>query len=113
MDAKDPATGFVVRKRKLDLPVDSSGPDESRIEAVDAVGGHDDFDVAARVEPVQLGVINLNFILTFISKFKQKKSVRNFPGQELFLGYSLYQKLCSRTPYVRNTQWRNGWTVHF
>ena len=54
MDVEDPATGFVVRQRKLDLPVNSPGPDECRVQTVDPVGCHDDLDVAAGVEPVQL-----------------------------------------------------------
>jgi hypothetical protein len=43
-----------VRQRELDLAVDTSGPDERRVERLDPVRGHDDLDVAAGVEPVQL-----------------------------------------------------------
>ncbi len=37
-----------------DLPVDTAGSDEGGIERFDLVGSHDDFDVAAVVETIEL-----------------------------------------------------------
>ncbi len=54
MDVEDSAASFVVGQRELDLSVDPTGTDQGRVEAVDPVGRHDDFDVAARVESVEL-----------------------------------------------------------
>ena len=41
-------------ERELDLSVDTTRPDERRVERFDLVRGHDDLDVTARVEAVQL-----------------------------------------------------------
>jgi hypothetical protein len=47
-------TNLDVRQRELDLSIDSSRSNERRVERLDLVGGHDDFDVASSVEPVEL-----------------------------------------------------------
>jgi hypothetical protein len=47
-------TNLDVRQRELDLSIDSSRSNERRVERLDLIGGHDDFDVASSVEPVEL-----------------------------------------------------------
>ena len=54
VDTEDSHTGLGTRWGELDLAVDAPGPDECRVERLDFVGGHDDLDVAARVEAVEL-----------------------------------------------------------
>lgn len=54
MDVENSATGLVIRKWKFNLPVDSSWPNQCRVEAVNPVGGHDHLDIAARIEAVEL-----------------------------------------------------------
>jgi hypothetical protein len=39
---------------KEDLSVDTAGSDEGRVEGLDLVGGHDDFDVSSVIETVKL-----------------------------------------------------------
>ena len=45
---------LTVRILEQDLAVDTARADEGRVERVDLVRGHDDFDVASIVEPIQL-----------------------------------------------------------
>jgi hypothetical protein len=54
MKREDLALGMRIRILEQDLAVDTAGTDESGIEGFDLVGGHDDFDVAAVVEAVEL-----------------------------------------------------------
>jgi hypothetical protein len=54
VDSEDPATSFVIRKRKLDLPINPTWPNECRIQTVDSVGGHDHFHIAPRVKAIEL-----------------------------------------------------------
>ena len=54
MQPEDMPFGFDVRQWELDLPIDPSGTNECGVERLDAVRGHDDFDVTSSVEPVQL-----------------------------------------------------------
>lgn len=43
-----------IRQAELDLPVQTSRSHEGRVQGVWSVGGHQHFDVAARVKAVQL-----------------------------------------------------------
>mmetsp|Transcript_25251 Transcript_25251/g.79226 ORF Transcript_25251/g.79226 Transcript_25251/m.79226 type:complete len:235 (+) Transcript_25251:651-1355(+) len=54
VDAKDAALGLGVGQRELDLAVDAARADERRVKALDGVCGHDDLDVAALVEAIEL-----------------------------------------------------------
>jgi hypothetical protein len=45
---------LTVRVLEEDLSVDTTRTDQSRVESVDLVGSHDDLDVTAVVEAVQL-----------------------------------------------------------
>ena len=54
VDTEDPPLSLLIRKRELDLPVNPSRPDESGVEGLDPVGGHDNLDVTAGVEAVEL-----------------------------------------------------------
>ena len=47
-------TYVFVRRRELDLAVDSAGTHQGRVEGVWPVGGHEHLDVAPRLEPVHL-----------------------------------------------------------
>lgn len=47
-------THLQVRQAELDLPVQTSGSHQGRVQGVRSVGGHQHFDVASRVEAVQL-----------------------------------------------------------
>jgi hypothetical protein len=57
----DPA--FLIGQSELDFSVQTSRTEESRIEGVGPIRGHQDFDVAAGIEAVQLkkSVFNLSF----------------------------------------------------
>jgi len=56
MDAEERWVGCLeVGEAKLDFAVEASGSEEGGVEGVGAVGGHEDFDVAAGVESVELG----------------------------------------------------------
>lgn len=46
--------GFDVREGELDFSVDAPGTDKGWVQRVDAVGGHDNFDVPAGIESVEL-----------------------------------------------------------
>ena len=56
-----------IRQRELDLAVDSPWSDEGRVKGLDLVGSHDDLDVPAGIETIQLvqelqhGTLNLTF----------------------------------------------------
>ena len=54
VDTEDPPLSLLIRKRELDLPVNPSRPDESGVEGLDPVGGHDDLHITSGVEAVQL-----------------------------------------------------------
>ena len=43
-----------IRQRELDLSVNTTRANESRIECFNPVGSHDDFDITACVEPIEL-----------------------------------------------------------
>mmetsp|Transcript_11041 Transcript_11041/g.31994 ORF Transcript_11041/g.31994 Transcript_11041/m.31994 type:complete len:476 (+) Transcript_11041:3213-4640(+) len=43
-----------VGQREFDLSIDTTGPNEGGIQALDSIRGHDDLDVAALIETVQL-----------------------------------------------------------
>lgn len=43
-----------VRQTELDLPVQTAGSHQGRIQCVWSIGGHQNFDVATRVETIQL-----------------------------------------------------------
>jgi len=45
VDAQDVEPRVLVRVGELDLAVNAAGAEESGVENVDAVGGHDDFDL--------------------------------------------------------------------
>ena len=45
---------LLVWRGKLDFPVDPTGPDECRVQSVDAVSGHNHLHVAPVVEAVEL-----------------------------------------------------------
>ena len=45
---------LLVRRRELDLAVDTAGANKCGIEGVDTIGGHDDLDVSAGIEAVEL-----------------------------------------------------------
>lgn len=47
-------THLKVRQAELDLPIQTSGPHQGRVQRVRPVGGHQHFDVASRVETIQL-----------------------------------------------------------
>lgn len=47
-------THLQVRQAELDLPVQTSGSHQGRVQGVRSVGGHQHFDVASRVEAIQL-----------------------------------------------------------
>ena len=55
VDPQDLAAGLHVGERDLDHAVEAPGPEQGRVEHVDAVRRGHDPDVAARVEPVHLG----------------------------------------------------------
>ena len=46
--------GFNIGQRKLDFSVNTTGSNESRVEGLDSIRSHDDFDIASRVETIQL-----------------------------------------------------------
>jgi hypothetical protein len=54
VNVKDSPLCLFVWERELNLPVDPAGADEGGVETLYAVGGHDDLDVATRVESVEL-----------------------------------------------------------
>mmetsp|Transcript_10690 Transcript_10690/g.27212 ORF Transcript_10690/g.27212 Transcript_10690/m.27212 type:complete len:286 (-) Transcript_10690:281-1138(-) len=54
VDAEDVALGLDVGEGEFDLAVDAAGADEGGVEGFHLVGGHDDLDVAALVEAVEL-----------------------------------------------------------
>ena len=54
MDLHDARTGVLGRQRELDLAVESAGPQQRRVEDVDAVGRGDDLDPVVRAEAVEL-----------------------------------------------------------
>ena len=54
VDLQDLQPGLLTGSRKLNLTIDAAGTEQSRVEDVDAVGGHDDLDVLRRLEAVQL-----------------------------------------------------------
>uniref|UniRef100_A0A0E9WIL2 Uncharacterized protein n=1 Tax=Anguilla anguilla TaxID=7936 RepID=A0A0E9WIL2_ANGAN len=54
VDLEDPPLGLLIWQGELNLPVDSSGSDKGGVQGLDPVRGHDDLDVASRVEAVQL-----------------------------------------------------------
>ena len=43
-----------IRKRKLDLPIETPGTQQGRVQGVVSVGGHDDLDVDRLIESVHL-----------------------------------------------------------
>lgn len=49
-----PKAHLQVRQAELDLPVQTAGPHEGRVQGVRSVGGHQHLDVASWVEAVQL-----------------------------------------------------------
>ena len=54
MDLEDVETRLFARRRKLDLAIDATRSEQSRVENVDTVGGHDDLDVLLGLEAVEL-----------------------------------------------------------
>ena len=54
MDLEDVGAPLEVGQPELDLPVEAAGPQESGVEGVGAVGGHQHLDVAPRIETVEL-----------------------------------------------------------
>ena len=54
MDLHDVDPALLVGVWELDLPVDSTGPEQGGVEDVNSVGGHDDLDVGGRLESVEL-----------------------------------------------------------
>ncbi len=52
--AKANASSEPVGKRELDLPVESAGAEERRVERVGAVSSHDDLDIRVLLEAVHL-----------------------------------------------------------
>lgn len=54
MSRKHISAHLQVGQAELDLPVQTSGPHQGRVQGVWSVGGHQYFDVASRVEAVQL-----------------------------------------------------------
>ena len=55
VDAQDVGAPVEIGQRELDFAVDAAGPHEGRVEGRRAVGREHDFDVASRVEAVELG----------------------------------------------------------
>ena len=64
---EDVALGLNVRERELDLSVDATWSDEGRVQGLDLIRGHDNFDIPPCVESVELveelqhGSLNLAF----------------------------------------------------
>ncbi len=54
MNLQDLRPGLLVGQRKLDLPIETAGPQQRRVEHVDAVGGGEDLDAVVGREAVQL-----------------------------------------------------------
>jgi hypothetical protein len=48
------AFGLDVGEREFNLTINTTGSNESGVERLDPVGGHDNFDVSSCVEPVEL-----------------------------------------------------------
>ena len=46
--------GFNIGQRKLDFSIDTTWSNESRVEGLDSIRSHDNFDVSSRVETIQL-----------------------------------------------------------
>ena len=54
VDLQDLRPGFLVGQRKFDLAVQAAGPQQGRVEYVDAVGGGEDLDAVVGGEAVEL-----------------------------------------------------------
>lgn len=54
VDVKDATFGLLIGQREFDLSINSTRSDQSGIESLNAICRHDDFDVATRVETVEL-----------------------------------------------------------
>ena len=54
MDSEYSPLGLLIREGKFDFPINSTRSDESRVECLDPIGGHDDLDVTPGVEAIKL-----------------------------------------------------------
>ena len=54
VDAQDVGAGLDRGRRELDLAVDAAGAEQGRVEDVEPIRGHDDFDVLGGFEAVEL-----------------------------------------------------------
>ena len=54
VDANYPSLGFLIRKRKLDLPINPARSNQGGVQGLDPVCGHDDLRIPSGVKPIQL-----------------------------------------------------------
>lgn len=54
VDVEDASLGLLIGQRELDLAINSTGTDQGRVESLNAIRRHDDFDIAARIKTVEL-----------------------------------------------------------
>lgn len=51
---EDPPLRLDIRERELDLPVDTPGTQQRRVQALYPVGRQDDLDIRPRIKPIEL-----------------------------------------------------------
>jgi hypothetical protein len=64
---------LLVRRRELDLAVDTARSQQGRVKDVDAVGGHDDLDVLSGLKAIELKsrLRNVFSLSTMLVSFSQ------------------------------------------